>query len=97
MSTEFTEEAIRSEVFAIIARQAKLDVATLKPELTLKDLGIASLTAIEVIFDLEEHFDVDFPEQGADFDSGTLQHLIDAIREGLAAKAAKLARRSAQA
>lgn len=97
MTTELTEEAVRTEVFAIIAKQAKLDVNTLKPELTLKDLGIASLTAIEVIFDLEEHFDVDFPEQGADIDSGTLQHLIDAIRAALEAKAAKIARRSAQA
>ncbi len=95
MNTELSEESIRGEVFAIIAKQAKLDIATLKPELTLKDLGIASLTAIEVIFDLEEHFDVDFPEQGADIDSGTLQHLIDAIRDALAVKAAKAARKGA--
>ena len=92
MQSEMSEEAVRDSVFEIVARQAKLDVAILKPESTLKDLGIASLTAIEVLFEIEEHFDIDFPEQGADFDTGTLQHLIEAVRVAVAAKADKKAR-----
>src|SRR3546814_7766486 len=41
---------------------------------TLKDLGIASLEAIELIFDIEEHFNINFPDQqGANFDRDTAQ------------------------
>ena len=47
MTTPQTQESIRNTVFAIVAKQAKLDIAVLKPESTLKDLGVESLTAID--------------------------------------------------
>lgn len=81
-----SNDAIESRIFAIIAKQAKLDVATVTPQSTLKDLGVASLDAIEVIFDIEEAFDITFPDQGTNFDTDTVQHLIDAVRVALAAK-----------
>jgi acyl carrier protein len=82
-------ESTQQEIFEIIAKQAKVDVATVKPESTLKDLGIASLDAIELIFDIEEHFDINFPDQqGANFDSDTAQSLVDAVQKAQAEKAA---------
>ena len=83
-----TDAAVDARIFAIVAKQAKLDVATVKPESTLKDLGVASLDAIEVIFDIEEAFDITFPDQGTNFDTDTVQHLIDAVHAALAAKSA---------
>ena len=80
---------IQQQVFEIIAKQAKIDISTIKPESTLKDLGIASLDAIELIFDIEEHFDINFPEQqGANFDTDTAQSLVDAVQKALDDKAA---------
>ena len=82
-------DSIQQPIFEIIAKQAKVDVTTIKPESTLKDLGIASLDAIELIFDIEEHFNITFPDQqGANFDSDTAQSLIDAVEKALAEKAA---------
>lgn len=82
-------ETIQQQIFEIIAKQAKIDVATIKPESTLKDLGIASLDAIELIFDIEEHFNITFPDQqGANFDSDTAQSMVDAVQKGLDEKAA---------
>ena len=79
----------QQQVFEIIAKQAKVDMATIKPESTLKDLGIASLEAIELIFDIEEHFDITFPDQqGANFDSDTAQSLVDAVQKAQDEKAA---------
>jgi acyl carrier protein len=79
----------QQQVFEIIAKQAKVEISTITPESTLKDLGIASLDAIELIFDIEEHFDISFPEQqGANFDSDTAQSLVDAVQKALDAKAA---------
>jgi len=55
----------------------------------LKDLGVESLEAIELIFDIEEHFDITFPDQqGANFDSDTAQSLVDAVQTALDSKAA---------
>ena len=82
-------ETIQQQIFEIIAKQAKIDVTTIKPESTLKDLGIASLDAIELIFDIEEHFNITFPDQqGANFDSDTAQSMVDAVQKGLDEKAA---------
>lgn len=82
-------ETTQTQVFEMIAKSAKVDVATIKPESTLKDLGIASLDAIELIFDIEEHFNINFPEQqGANFDTDTAQSLVMAVQQALDAKAA---------
>jgi len=82
-------DATQQKVFEIIAKQAKIDVAAIKPESTLKDLGIASLEAIELIFDIEEHFDITFPDQqGANFDSDTASSLVEAVQKALDDKAA---------
>jgi acyl carrier protein len=82
-------ESTQQQVFGIIAKQAKIDAATITPESTLKDLGIESLDAIELIFDIEEHFDITFPDQqGANFDKDTAQSLVDAVQTALDGKAA---------
>lgn len=86
MNTLLSDEAIRDQVFAIIAKQAKLEVARLRPDATLKDLGVASLEAIELIFDIEERFDITFPDGQANFDTDTVQSLLDAVRSALDAK-----------
>ncbi|MEO7071631.1 MAG: acyl carrier protein [Rhodanobacter sp.] len=82
-------ETTQQQVFEMVAKAAKTDVAAIKSETTLKDLGVASLEAIELIFDIEEHFDISFPDQqGANFDSDTAQSLVDAVQKALDAKAA---------
>ncbi len=78
---------VQQETFDIIAKQAKIDIATIKPESTLKDLGIASLDAIEVLFDLEEHFNINLPNEDTDFDNGTVGQLVEAIERQIAQKA----------
>ncbi|MEO8778306.1 MAG: phosphopantetheine-binding protein [Rhodanobacter sp.] len=82
-------DSIQQPIFEMIAKQAKVDVGTITPESTLKDLGVASLDAIELIFDIEEHFNINFPDQqGANFDSDTAQSLVDAVHKALEQKAA---------
>lgn len=81
-----SNEQVQQATFEIIAKQAKIDIATITPESTLKDLGVASLDAIEVVFDLEEHFDIQLPNEDADFENGTIGDLIKAIERQLAAK-----------
>jgi acyl carrier protein len=77
---------VQQETFDIIAKQAKIELDTIKPESTLKDLGIASLDAIEVIFDIEEHFNINLPNEDTDLENGTVGQLIEAIERQLAEK-----------
>jgi acyl carrier protein len=82
-----TAEQINDQVNEIVARHAKCDVGVLKPSSTFKDLAVASLTAIEIIFEIEEKFDITFPDQDANLGTDTLQHLIDIVTAALARKA----------
>ena len=77
---------VQQEAFDIIAKQAKIERDTITSESTLKDLGIASLDAIEVIFDLEEHFDINLPNEDTDMEHGTVGQLVEAIERQLAQK-----------
>jgi acyl carrier protein len=89
MNSTQTEVSIEDAVFEIVAKRAEVDISALKPESMLKDLGMESLTAIEVLFEIEEHFDINFPDQAADLNTGTLQQLVDDVRAAVAAKQSK--------
>jgi acyl carrier protein len=78
---------VQQEIFEIIAKQAKIDIATINADSTLKDLGVASLDAIEVIFDIEEHFNINLPNEDTDFEAGTVGHLVEAVQRQIAQKA----------
>ncbi len=54
-------EAITDEVRQIIARELKIPLERLTPDTTLRDLGVESLDLIEIIFALEEKFDINIP------------------------------------
>ena len=49
------------QIIAIIATQAMIDPADLNPQSKLADLALDSLMMVEVIFVLEETFDVSIP------------------------------------
>jgi acyl carrier protein len=80
-------EEINDRILEIVARQAKVDISKLTPTSTFKDLAVSSLTAIEVIFEIEERFDITFPDQDANLGTDTLQHLIDVTTAALSRKA----------
>lgn len=52
---------IREQVRAIIAEQAMIEVAEVKPESTPEELGLDSLGLVEIVFSIEEEFGVEVP------------------------------------
>jgi acyl carrier protein len=54
-------EAVTDEVRQIIARELKIPLERLTPDTALRDLGVESLDLIEIIFALEEKFDISIP------------------------------------
>jgi acyl carrier protein len=54
-------EGITDEVTRIISRELKIPLDKLTPQTSLQDLGVESLDLIEIIFALEEKFDISIP------------------------------------
>jgi acyl carrier protein len=80
---------IQTTVFSIIAREAGIDVDTITPDSTLKELRISSLDASQIVFALEDHYRIRIPERDPGFDTASVQGLVDAVEKLLAEQAAR--------
>lgn len=84
---------IRDRIIQIIAEQAMLDPAELKPEMSPQDIGIDSLGLVESIFAIEEEFDISVPfnanePEKSDFDISSLGAIMKAVEQLIAEKKA---------
>ncbi len=55
------DEAIVDQVTGIISKQLRIPIEQLTPTTPLQELGAESLDFIEIIFALEETFEIDIP------------------------------------
>ncbi|HEX5954169.1 MAG TPA: acyl carrier protein [Rhodanobacteraceae bacterium] len=84
-------ETVQATVFSIIAREAGIDEGKVTLDSTLKDLEIASLDAIQIIFEIEDHFKIQMPDRDPKFDTESVKGLVDTVERLLADKAANVA------
>ncbi len=82
---------VSQRVAEIIAEQAMLDPEAIKPETTLDDLGLDSLALVEVVFGIEEAFDISVPfnanePKASDFDISKVAHIVAGVKQLIAAK-----------
>lgn len=80
-----TDEVARKTI-GIIAEQAMLDPEQVTPEKSPEDLGLDSLGLVEIVFAIEEAFDVSVPfnanEPGkSDFDISSVGKIVEAVRQ----------------
>ena len=85
--------AVHEKILALIAEQALLDVADIPADALLADLGLDSLAMVEIIFAIEEAFDIQIPFNAnqadpADIDLSSVSSVVDAVQGLLARKAA---------
>jgi acyl carrier protein len=71
---------IDAEVKQVIAKTLKIPVERLTDDARLEDLGAESLDVIEMVYDLEEKFDINISFK-ADSDQGTLR--VEAEKDGV--------------
>jgi len=70
-----------NELKQLIHDMFDIDVAKLKNDAPLADYGIDSLSLAELLFSVEDHFHVDFPDDRQDVNTLTsLAALIDELR-----------------
>jgi len=82
---------VSRRVAQIIAEQAMVDPEAIKPETTLDDLGLDSLALVEVIFGIEEAFDISVPfnanePNASEFNIAKVAHIVDGVKSLIAAK-----------
>jgi acyl carrier protein len=84
-------QAVSAQVIAILARQAVMDPARISPDMTPADLGLDSLGLVEVMFALEETFDISVPfnanrPDDGSFDTSSVGALVVAVDALIAQK-----------
>jgi len=89
--SEAVKESVRDKIVAILAEQAVLDPAEVRPQATLADLGVDSLGLVETIFAIEEAFDIQVPFNANDpkdsaFDISTVDTMVRAVESLIAAQ-----------
>jgi acyl carrier protein len=81
-----TDEEIREKIFEIIAKEARIDRGTLTLETKLEDLKIESLDMVQILFGIEDAFDVYVPQDDQSFKLATLKDVVDGVKRLVAAK-----------
>jgi acyl carrier protein len=84
-------DAVGEKVVAIIAEQAMVDPADISLQTSPEELGLDSLALVEVVFGIEEAFDVSVPYNANDpaqsqFDLSNVGAIVAAVKELIAEK-----------
>ena len=87
---------IENDIFDIVAKQAKVERATLKRDTHLSELDLQSIDIVELIFAIEDKFDISVPYSPNDLNSAgisfeTVGDLIEAVERLVAEQGARKA------
>ena len=64
----------------ILVEKYNVKAHAVRPEATLEELGLDSLSLAELLFDLEDKFDIEVPEERADLSTlGEAAALVDEL------------------
>lgn len=79
------ESSVSAKIIEIFARFKNTDAATITPETTFEDLGFDSLDGLNLIFEIEEEFDISVPDDEAQ-KMRSVGQVIDGVRYLLSEK-----------
>jgi acyl carrier protein len=77
---------VQETIFGIIAKEAGIDIGKITLDSTLKDLEIQSLDAVQIIFEIEDHYKINLPDRDPDFDTESVKGLVEAVEKLVAQK-----------
>ena len=77
-------ENVKNKIIKILSEQTLLDPSEIKENLTLEDLDIDSLALVEIVFSIEETFNITIPFNSNDptnstFDISNVNSIIHAV------------------
>ena len=77
---------VQETIFAIISKEAGVDLGKISLDSTLKELEIQSLDAVQIIFEIEDHYKITLPDRDPNFDTESVRGLVDAVERLVAEK-----------
>ncbi len=77
-------ETVQQTVFDIIAREGRIPIETIGRDSRLSDLKIDSLDVVQIIFELEDRFDISLPDRDPAVDTESVSGLVAAIERLIA-------------
>lgn len=91
---KFTDEEIEKKVIEIVAQNTMVDNKEVTLESTPDELGIDSLGLVEIVFAIEETFDISVPYNAnepttSDFDLSNVASVVAAVKKLIVAQAGK--------
>jgi len=84
--SEVDTNAVEKKIVEIVANQRRVDPSTLSLSDRLEDIEIESIDLVEIIFAVEDEFDVDVPQDRDAMKLDTLQDVVDGIQRLIAEK-----------
>ena len=88
--------SVQETIFTIISKEAGIDPGRISLNSTLKDLEIQSLDAVQIIFEIEDHYKITMPDRDPNFDTESVKGLVEAVERLVAEKQSAMAAPSAQ-
>lgn len=82
---------IEEKIRAIVAREANLAPETVRRDSTLADLDIQSVDLVQIMFLIEEEFDIYLAEEDVGFDVENVGEVVEAVEKLVAARSASAA------
>ena len=73
-------------IYDIIVKTCSIEREKITLESTLKDLDVHSLDAVQVLFEIEDRFDISVPEREDQYAAGTVRELVEGVEHLLSAK-----------
>ena len=70
---------VATDVMSVIKKKIRVDRSEITMDDRLADLGLESLDALELVFDLEEKFDIEIPVNANDAQIGGFERVSDVI------------------
>ncbi len=71
--------SVATDVMSVIKKKIRVDRSEITLDDRLADLGLESLDALELVFDLEEKFDIEIPVNANDAQIGGFEKVSDVV------------------
>lgn len=77
---------VAERIKVIVAKEVSVDPAEVTPESTLEDLKIESIDLVQIMFAIEEEFDIYLADANVGFDVENVGQVVSAVEKLIAAK-----------
>lgn len=77
---------VANKVVEIVAREMKIDPGMVKLESSLEDLKIESLDVVQIVFSIEETFDITIPNNDKEYELKSVGDIVRGVERLIALK-----------